>query len=104
MARVSSSFDRERTRLRLTLYIVAPFILLCLPLEWFVDGGESICLSVRLLGRECYGCGMTRALLAITKGEFALAWSYNSRAFIVAALLAAEYTKRLILTYRAYIG
>jgi hypothetical protein len=41
------------------------------------------CLSVLLLGRECYGCGITTAMLHIFKLEFVQAYEVNAWAFIL---------------------
>ena len=46
------------------------------------------CLSKTFLGVECWGCGMTRAVLACLQGDFAAAWQYNPRYVVVVPLIA----------------
>lgn len=46
------------------------------------------CLSKTLLGLECWGCGMTRAVLAFLHGDFAAAWDHNPRYVVVVPLIA----------------
>ena len=46
------------------------------------------CLSKTLLGIECWGCGMTRAVLACLQGDFDAAWAYNPRYVVVVPLIA----------------
>ena len=50
----------------------------------------SICLTRRAFGVPCPGCGMTRALAHLPKGEWARAWTAHPMALILApqALLA----------------
>ena len=78
-----------------------------LALAWAVDPARlpfgSICPSVRVLDRECGGCGLTRAFHAISHGEFAEAWRFNPFGFafyaiaVVAALwpLLERFTPRI---------
>lgn len=47
------------------------------------------CLVTTLLGiEECWGCGMTRAVLACLQGDFSAAWGYNPRFVVVVPLIA----------------
>ncbi len=60
-------------------------ILFILPADYF-DEGQSMCLSVLLLDKQCYACGMTRAVQHIIHFDFTIAASYNKLAFIVVPL------------------
>ena len=42
--------------------LIVPLVLFILPSDFF-DEGDSVCLSVMLFNIECYGCGMTRAIM-----------------------------------------
>ncbi|MDA3882510.1 MAG: DUF2752 domain-containing protein [Bacteroidales bacterium] len=57
-------------------------VLLCLPADFF-DSGQSVCVSVLLFDRECYACGMTRAIQHLIHFEFQQTYEYNKLAFIV---------------------
>jgi hypothetical protein len=70
----------------LILTMVAPLFLLVLPANYF-DTGESLCLSVRLFDIECFGCGITRAIMHLIHFDFAAAWSYNKLSFIILPLM-----------------
>ena len=72
--------------IRVWITILAPFVLLLLPADFF-DKGESICLSKMLAGMECYACGMTRAVMHFIHFEFEEAWNFNKLSFIVVPLL-----------------
>lgn len=53
----------------------------------------------RWLGHSCPTCGTTRAVWAITHGEFALCWRYNPVGFIVVLALV----RRLLSLGDAYL-
>ena len=71
----------------LFIFIVIAFIsLLILPKDFF-DYGKPICISVNLFHRECYACGMTRAVQHLIHLDFKGAATYNKVSFIVLPLL-----------------
>jgi hypothetical protein len=60
-------------------------ILLILPADFF-DQGKPMCLSVLLLNKECYGCGMTRGIQHLIHLDFEAAYHFNKLSFIVLPL------------------
>jgi len=76
--------------------VTAPFILLLLPVDYF-DTGDSICLSKVLAGIECYGCGMTRAVMHFVHFDFAGAWMFNKLSFLVVPMLFPLWVKSLLI-------
>jgi hypothetical protein len=48
----------------------------------FFDEGQSLCMSVLLAGTECYGCGMTRAIMHLIHLDFSGAAEFNKLAFV----------------------
>lgn len=66
-------------------YVAVPVTLLILPADYF-DSGESLCLSVRLFGMECYACGMTRAVMHLIHLDINSAAYYNVLSFLVLPL------------------
>ncbi|MBS7785789.1 DUF2752 domain-containing protein [Flavobacterium sp. CYK-55] len=71
---------------RVIVTIIAPLVLLLLPVTFF-DTGESICLSKMLANTECYACGMTKATMHFIHFDFQKAWDYNKLSYIVVPLL-----------------
>ncbi len=59
--------------------------LLILPANYFNEG-QAMCMSVILLDKQCYACGMTRAVQHLIHLDFAAAAEYNKLAFIVVPL------------------
>lgn len=57
-------------------------VLIYLPANFF-DSGQSICLSVLLFDKQCFGCGMTRAIQHLIHLDFEIAFQYNKLSFIV---------------------
>ena len=82
--------------------------LLCLPfLLSFVsldvwEGKPSICLIRNLFGIECWGCGITKAVIAAIQLDFVRAFNYNKLIVIVMPLLLYLWAKE-IYSYIKYL-
>lgn len=74
--------------------LVIPVLLLLLPSSFF-DSGESVCLSVSMFDKECYACGMTRAIQHFLHLEFVIAYQFNKLSVVVFPLLIISYFKEL---------
>ncbi len=75
--------------------ILLPFLVYLIPKASLFEG-ESICLFKRLLGVECPGCGMTRAIVSMMYLDFEAAWGYNHLSVVVAPLLLYLWVKSLV--------
>jgi hypothetical protein len=71
---------------KLAIGLAAPVFFLAVPPR-VVESGPTLCLWKLLLGWECPGCGMTRALSHLAHGSFALAWRHNKLVVVVFPLL-----------------
>ena len=62
----------------LTLLLATPIVLWLLPSNFF-DGGNIavLCPTRRVLGVECLGCGMTRAVMHLHHFEWSEAINFN---------------------------
>ena len=69
-------------KIYLWLLLIAPVVLLLLPIDFF-DGGQSICVSTLLFDQECYGCGITRGVHHLIHLDFNAADEYNKLSFLV---------------------
>lgn len=92
MEKKGNSINEVKKKLLAVLLVIVPLILLVLPADFF-DYGQSICLSVLLLNTECYGCGMTRAIMHLLHADFSGAWGFNKLSLIVFPLLFMLYIK-----------
>jgi len=84
-------------KIYLGLLILIPIILILLPPSFF-DNGDSICISVLFFDKECYGCGMTRAIQHLIHLDFSIGYEYNKLSIIALPLLILSYyteTKRV---------
>lgn len=77
--------SKTRAIIALGMSLIALAFLLYLPADHF-DEGQSMCLSVVLLDRECFACGMTRGVQHLLHFDFEEAWQFNKLAFIVLPL------------------
>lgn len=73
-------------KLKIGGYILIPFGLLFLPVDFF-DNGKTVCLSVLLAGQNCYACGMTRGIMHLIHLDFTQAAEFNKLSFIVLPLI-----------------
>ncbi|WP_147362933.1 DUF2752 domain-containing protein [Capnocytophaga canis] len=71
-----------------------PIVLMFLPADYF-DRGQSVCLSKTLAGIECWGCGLTRAIMHFIHFEFEEAWMFNKLVVIVVPLLFVVWIRSL---------
>jgi hypothetical protein len=62
------------------------------------------CTSRALYGVECPGCGMTRAFVAISRGQFNRAWELNRASFVVYVFVLAQIPWQTIQIYRRSKG
>ena len=79
-------------------YIILPIILFFIPLEW-LNKQHSICLIKNIFGVECYGCGITRAIISGVQLDFIKAIEYNKMVIIVLPLFINEWIKNLKLIF-----
>ena len=79
-------------------YIILPIILFFIPLEW-LNKQHSICLIENIFGFECYGCGITRAIISGVQLDFTKAIEYNKMVIIVLPLFIYEWFKNLKLIF-----
>ena len=68
------------------LAAVALAALATIPVRW-VEAGPVWCPSKLLFGRECFGCGMTRALSQLMHGDLAGALTYHRASVAVLPVL-----------------
>ncbi len=74
---------------RLSVLLTRPVFYFALPVfiaTFFLPvrgTGFPACPVPLLTGRPCWGCGMTRALTALSHGEFALAWRGHPFSFLL---------------------
>lgn len=80
---------------KLCLLLLLPFLLSILSLDE-LEGKRSICLFKNLFGIECYGCGITKAIIASVQFDFVRAFEYNKLVIIVVPLIVYLWIKEVI--------
>ena len=58
------------------------------------------CAARQLFGINCPGCGLTRAFIAISRGEWARAWYFNPASFAVYLFVVAQIPWRCFQMWR----
>lgn len=78
--------DRIFNKLLFSVILVLPILLYLVPLDW-LNKQHTICLFKNIFGIDCYGCGITRAVLSGLHFNFEDAINYNIMVVIVLPLL-----------------
>ena len=60
----------------------------------------TICLFNNILGKECLGCGITKAILSLIKGQLNQAVYYNSSVIFVFPILLTVWIKKIFQSYK----
>ena len=81
--------------LKLFAYLAIPILLYSYPKSLF-DNGIELCLSKNLFGKECIGCGMTRAIIEVLHFDFKDAYALNRLVVIVFPILAYIWLKATV--------
>jgi len=75
------------------------FLLPFLPFMFSLDeleAKQSVCLFKNLFGIECYGCGITKAIIASVQLDFIRAFNYNKLIVVVMPLILYLWVKEII--------
>jgi hypothetical protein len=98
---VLPAFVRSEIRIHFLFFMMAAIILL-MSILMRTDGEKAVflpgfssplpdtCTSRRVLGIDCPGCGLTRAFISISQGEFTRAWYLNHASFVVYFFIAVQ--------------
>jgi len=81
--------------------LLAPLLLILIPTSWW-ESRRTLCPIKNLTGRNCPGCGMTRATSSALHGDFKQALRYNRLVVIVLPILAYQWLQTLTREYRRY--
>jgi len=95
MATSESHLENVLQICKLCAIILLPFFLYGLSLDE-LEGKHSICLFKNLFGKECYGCGITKAVIASVQLDFIRAFKYNKLIVIVMPLLIYLCVKEIV--------
>ena len=78
--------------IQLICILLIPIALVLMPLNW-LEHQHSICLFKNITGNECYGCGISRAIVASFHFQLYKAIHYNKLVIIVLPLLMYVWIK-----------
>ncbi|XCP83496.1 DUF2752 domain-containing protein [Roseburia hominis] len=57
---------------------------------------HSLCPSVAVTGFPCPGCGLTRAMLSIFRGNFTVAWQIHPFSYVILLYIAVFFFRRYV--------
>jgi len=84
-----------KQKLMLLGVISIPVVLFFIPMAW-LEGAGTICLFKNIFGVECWGCGITRAIVSMAQLEPKKAIEYNWAVVIVFPIFCWVWIKWVI--------
>lgn len=89
--------------LKLAALAALPIYVLCLDARELATE-HSLCLFKNIFHRECYGCGMMKALVALAHGEIGLAAQFNRLVFVAMPIIIYCWAREMWRTYHYFFG
>lgn len=86
--------------LNIVWIVLLPFFFVCAVKLLVTYSPHSICVFKLITGKECWGCGMTRAFNELFNFHFQAAYAYNPRIIIVAPLMLFAWMQTVIVTVK----
>ncbi len=93
-----SAYTKSKNLAILFAYIALPFVLYFIPFE-LLNKQNTICLIKNILGVECPGCGITKAIISAIQLDFTKAIEYNKIVILVLPILIYVWFKNIIIIY-----
>jgi hypothetical protein len=85
--------------LKLVGLVAFPIFLYLVPLDW-LNKQHSICLIKNIFGIECFGCGISRAIISAIQFDFTNAYMFNHLVIIVLPIFIYVWLKMIINTIK----
>jgi len=95
MATPKEKFKKSLQICKICVLFLLPFLLSMVSLDK-LESRHSICLVKNLFGVECYGCGITKAIIACVQLDFTRAFNYNKLIVIVMPLIIFLSVKEVV--------
>ena len=90
-------------KINLLIIYLLPIAFYLIPAERMLSG-DSICLYKHMLGCECWGCGLTRAVYMVMHCDLTMAVEYNPLVVVVFPLLLCLWLRMLVREIRLAVG
>lgn len=85
--------------LKLFLLAIFPILLYFVPIDW-LNKQHTICLIKNIFDVECFGCGITRAIISAIQFNFINAYNFNHLVVIILPLLIYVWGKNIFGTIK----
>ena len=83
------------------VFLALALVFMLVPVS-LLDSGPSLCVVQNLFGRECPGCGITRAMVSLFHGDPVAAFRYNRAIVLVFPILCYVFLQDLRSYFKTY--
>lgn len=87
----------------IAFFLAVPLLIVVVDQDW-VNDGPTLCLHKRFTGKDCMGCGLTRAMVALLHGHMGEAFTLNRGIVVAAPVLGALWLRELLRHARAFLN
>lgn len=87
---------------KMIILVIVPLCLIVLPAYSFDNGHYTICILKLITGKDCWGCGLSRACMHLIHLDFENASYYNKMSFVVLPILMGLYIAAFLKEYKKY--
>ncbi len=92
-------FKKIKALLIIIILLIIPFILRQISLG-DLEKAPTICIYKNITGRDCWGCGTSRAVISLLNFDFKQAYDFNKRIVIVFPLLVYLWFKWIFMNIK----
>lgn len=87
----------------IVLLLLLPIVLRFITIS-NLEKAPTVCIYKNITGKDCWGCGTSRALISMLNFDFRQAYQFNKRIIIVFPLLVFLWVKVIVKNVRILLG
>ncbi len=94
-----ANFSKLKAILLIIILLLLPFVLRRITLK-NLEKAPTVCIYKNMTGRDCWGCGTSRAIISILNLDFRQAYDFNKRIIIVFPILLYLWLKSIYINLK----
>lgn len=93
------NLKKNKALIVIVLLLLLPIVLRFITIS-NLEKAPTVCIYKNITGKDCWGCGTSRALISILNFDFKQAYQFNKRIIIVFPLLVFLWVKVIVKNVR----